>query len=183
MSLWGPGASLYYSGSSDGRILTWDVRRSPQDVLISSRACVGAGIQSGLFSPDGTHLLVGDAIGGVHVLSSAPWAPLADEGDEENDTPCKGAPIEIRRAPDGSGMNAALDDNPGTEGIEAANALIANGEIVIDPQYGPGRGPNYQGPYGICHREPPSNDGQHHGRLKKEVYRAQPFSRKGEIRV
>lgn len=113
MSVWGLGGTLFYTGSSDGMVKAWDVRRYPADVLFRDVAQFDAGVQSGAFSPDGTNLLVGDADGTFHILSSAPCGPRDDryEGIEE--------PINLVRAPDGSGLKLENDDdNLGAEGRE-----------------------------------------------------------------
>lgn len=146
MSVWGLGGSLFYTGSSDGMIKAWDIRRHPQDVLIRNVAQFGAGIQSGAFSPDGTNLLVGDADGGVHVLSSAPCGPRTDLYDRGSN--CREEPITLIRAPDGSGrrINQA-DDNPGAEAREAANELIRSGQLEYHSELGVCKGPNYRGAY------------------------------------
>ena len=145
MSLWNSDGSLFYSGSSDGMIKAWDVRRHPQDVLVRNVAQIGAAVQDGAFSPDFSHLLVGDADGGVHILSAAPTssAALSDgEGAHEAER------ITLIRAPDGSGRRLDTgDDNPGTEGIEIARKLIASSQLDIDPVFGPGKGRYYTGPF------------------------------------
>ena len=180
MSLWGTGSSLFYTGSSDGSIRAWDIRRHPNDVLVHTVAQLDAGIQSGAFSPDGTHLLVGDATGGIHMLSSAPWEPRPSESTWD-DIRTKGTPIDIIRASDGSGKMKVDDDNPGTEGIEAGHNLLLSGQLTLHPSYGPGKGPSYDGPYAMHVRE--EKPGSKVGRLKKEVYKQQPFSREGNIRL
>ncbi len=180
MSLWGLGGTLFYTGSSDGKVKAWDIRRHPQDVLVRNVAQFGAGIQSGAFSPDGTNLLVGDADGGVHILSSAPCGPrtkLYDRGSH-----CKEEPIPLVRAPDGSGRRLNQDnDNPGTEGREAADELIRSGRLEYHPDLGVGKGPNYSGPYAIHHRKEPKALNKR-GPLKPEHDKDQPFSRHGERR-
>lgn len=174
MSLWSPGGSLFYTGSSDGAIKAWDVRRHPNDVLTNNIAQFGAGIQSGAFSPDGINLLVGDADGAVHVLSSAPCGPRFN-------SPATEELIELVKAPDGSGLRLEHDeDNPGTEGTEAANALIASGELEYNAEYGVGKGPNYEGPYAKYARK--ESIEPEIGRLRKKFERVQPFSKHGEKR-
>lgn len=143
MSLWGPGGSLYYTGSSDGMIKAWDTRRHPQDVLVRNVAQFGAGIQSGSFSPDGINLLVGDADGGVHILSSAPCGPQPSHSSSDDVSP--ELPITLVRAPDGSGLAVDVnDENPGLEGTEAAKALITSGQVILDRDMGLTHGSNYQ---------------------------------------
>lgn len=175
MSSWGPGASLYYTGSSDGSVRAWDVRRHPNDVHVHTVAQLDAGIQSGKFSPDGTHLLLGDATGQVHVLSSAPWAPHPSESISD-DVTTKGTPFDVIRAPDGSGNIDTNEDDPGIEGILAAQHLVITEQVAIDPEYGPGKGPNYNGPYAMDVRRKAPNKPDHIGRLDQDVFKKQPFS-------
>lgn len=180
MSLWGHGGTLFYTGSSDGIIKAWDIRRHPQDVLVRNVAQFGAGIQSGAFSPDGTNLLVGDADGGVHILSSAPSGPRIEKYDRGSN--CKEETIRLVRAPDGSGRKLSQDDeNPGTEGREAADELLSSGSLEYFPNVGVGRGPNYHGPYSSYWRKEPAESNKR-GRLKPEIDEKQPFSRYGERR-
>jgi len=151
MSLWGPGGSLFYTGSSDGMIKAWDVRRHPQDVMVRNVAQFGAGIQSGAFSPDGTNLLVGDADGGVHVLSSAPCGPQPVESGYDDVSP--ELPITLIRAPAGSGLALEInDDDPGSEGRDAAKDLTDSGQIIFDSDFGVTQGPSYKTPYAFYAR-------------------------------
>ena len=184
MSLWGPDGSSYYTGSSDGSVFAWDLRRHPADVMVDHIAHVGAGIQSGQFSPDGTHLLIGDAIGGVHVLSSAPWGHRPGDDDDPS---VSGIPMSLIRTSDDSRKQSEPcdeDDNPGTEGIEAAANLLESGQIEIHPLFGAAQGPVYQGPWAKCYREDDPADGPAEGvgRMRREVYQKQAVSRRGRIR-
>ena len=175
MSVWGPGGSLYYTGSSDGVIKAWDVRRHPEDVLVSNVANFGVSIQSGAFSPDGNNLLVGDAEGGIHVLSSAPCGPRSNIKRTD-------AYIELVRASDGSGMGLDQgDDNPGTEGVEAARSLIKSGQLEYHKQLGVGQGLHYRGPYATWARKEPG-EGSSLGRLRKKYEKQQPISKRNEKR-
>ena len=182
MSLWGLGGALYYTGSSDGNVLAWDVRRHPADVLVRQVANVGAGIQSGAFSPDGTHLLVGDSTGSIHLLSSAPWG-MTPEDDEDPNT--RGVPMDLIRTSSETQNPVNLEDDPGTQGILAAQDYLDSGEITIDPDFGAGKGPKYRGPYSKSLRVVKNTSGgpmEGIGRMQKEIYRLQVFSRKGEER-
>lgn len=145
LSLWNSDGSLFYSGSSDGMVKAWDVRRHPQDVLIQNVSHVGAAIQDGAFSPDFAHMLIGDADGGVHILSAAPTSSIASSDNEDNPW---AENIQLVRAFDGSGRRLdSSDDNPGTEGIESAQKLIDSSQLEVHPLFGPGKGRNYSGPY------------------------------------
>ena len=174
MSLWGPGGSLFYTGSSDGMIKAWDVRRHPNDVLVRNVANFDISVQSGAFSPDGHNLLVGDAEGGIHILSSAPCGPRSNVKSTD-------AYIDLVRASDGSGAKLdSSDDNPGTEGIEAAKSLIESGQLEFHKGLGVGQGPSYRGPYATYARKETDESGI--GRLRKKFEKRQPISKRGVIR-
>lgn len=174
LSLWGPGGSLFYTGSSDGMIKAWDIRRHPNDVLVRNVANFDISIQCGAFSPDGNNLLVGDAEGGIHVLSSAPCGPRSNVKSTD-------AYIELVRASDGSGAKLEQgNDNPGTEGIEAARSLVGSGQLEYHKELGVGQGPHYQGPYASYARKEDAESGI--GRLRKRYEKKQPISKRGEKR-
>ena len=176
MSLWGLGGTLFYSGSSDGMVKAWDIRRHPADVLVKNVAQFGAGVQSGALSPDGTNLLVGDADGGFHILSSAPCGPCDPNYDVTEE------PIDLVRAPDGSGLKLESDGGyPGTEGREAGHELIRTGQLDYHPEFGITRGFYYRGPYARESREECSEPNKL-GRLIQEYDKLQAFSSKGEER-
>lgn len=173
MTVWGNEGALLYTGSSDGVVKCWDVMRAPEDAHVRDVGNLGAGVQSGAFSPDFSHLLVGDSDGGVHILSSAPvdtWADVVDEGRTQA--------IEFIKARDATEMARGADE-AGTEGIRAAKELLASGRLVLDRRLGVVQGPGYDGPYAKHARiqaEDPS-------RLLPEFEALQPFSRRGHERT
>ncbi len=174
LSVWGPGGTLFYTGSSDGVIKTWDVRRHPRDALVNNVANLEVEIISGAFSPEGNNLLVGDADGGIHILSSAPSGPRSDVKSMDEY-------IDFARASDGSGVKLDQnDDNPGTEGIEAARSLVESGQLEYHKELGVGQGPNYQGPYAAYARKEATEFTV--GRLSKKFEKKQPISKKGHKR-
>lgn len=170
LSIWAEGGSLFYSGSSDGVIKAWDIRRSPEDVWVKDVAHLPAGVQSGALSPDGMNMLVGDAVGGIHVLSATRFGPEDDEGLEYSPDP-----INFHYADTQGG--AVDGDNPGTEGIEVANHLLKSGMLVLDPLFGVGKGPNYAGPIAECSRW--NNLLTGYKELLPEIDRQQAFSTYG----
>ena len=148
MSLWGLGGALLYTGSSDGLVKAWDIRRHPADVLVRNVAQFEAGVQCGSLSPDGANLLVGDADGGIHILSSAPCG--RPTGDEQDAIDIVEEPLSLIRAPDGSGLRTGKeDDDPGTVGQDASRDLIDSRQLDYDPDFGVTKGPNYRGPFCI----------------------------------
>lgn len=67
---WGETTDRLYTGSSDGVVKSWNVKRAAEDVLVRNVVQLEAGVMSGSFSPDLTQLLIGDAVGGVNLLSA-----------------------------------------------------------------------------------------------------------------
>lgn len=140
LSLWGRGGSRFYTGSSDGVVKAWDINRAPEDVWIKDVAQLPAGVQSGALSQDGVNMIVGDAVGGVHILSAAPCeTSTGSDNDEDGAT----LPIRFIRAEEPK----AFDDNPGTEGIEAAELLLKSGTVCVTQRYGVVEGPYYPSLY------------------------------------
>ena len=175
MTLWGVEGARLYTGSSDGIIKCWDTSRAPEDAFIEDVASLGAGVQSGAFSPDFTHLLIGDAVGAVHVLTSAPVDDLPYFAGLDDEThPIQ--PIKLIKARDPNHQDTA-DDNPGIEGILSATELLESGQLVINRRYGVEQGPNYKGPYAKYARR----DGADPSitRLLPEFDAMQPYSRHG----
>lgn len=78
VAVWGLSTNQFFTGASDGVLKRWDIRRSSDDVLLQNVATFDHGLFSASFSPDKSHLLVGDSGGGFHILSSGPC------GDPEN---------------------------------------------------------------------------------------------------
>jgi hypothetical protein len=75
---WGETSDRFYSGSSDGRVKVWNVRRAGKAALIRDLLEVPAAVSYGIFSPDQSKLVVGDASGRVFLLSM-------DETDKKPD--------------------------------------------------------------------------------------------------
>ncbi|KAI9803938.1 MAG: hypothetical protein M1833_000219 [Piccolia ochrophora] len=76
---WGDGSNRLYTGSSDGVVKAWDIRRAAEDTWVRDVVELDAGIMCGAFSPDFSKLLLGDAAGGVNVLAVG-----LDEEDEDD---------------------------------------------------------------------------------------------------
>ena len=127
VALWGATVEQFYTGGSDGFLKQWDIRRSPEDVLVANTANFQEGITSAAFSEDKTQLLTGLHGGGIRVLSVAPCS------NPENT---------------GFTFHSALEPaSQECSGQEASRVLLSSGEIERHPIYGPGQGRNYKGPY------------------------------------
>jgi WD40 repeat protein len=120
---WGPTSDRLYSGSSDGIIKSWNVKRATEDVLIADVANLRSIVMSGAFSPDYSRLLVGDGKGGIHVLTTG----MDDDDSVER---MKFEPAE-------------KVEEDSFEGCEEASRLVASGEIMICHGR-PYQGPNYR---------------------------------------
>lgn len=73
---WGTTLDRFYTGSSDGVVKVWNIRSSKRQPLVRNLLEVPAPVSCGMFSPDRTKLLIGDASGRVFLLSM-------DEEDED----------------------------------------------------------------------------------------------------
>ncbi|KAE8367437.1 WD40-repeat-containing domain protein [Aspergillus caelatus] len=143
LALWGNSVTQFYTGASDGILKTWNVLRSPDDALVQDVASFGEEIMSGAFSPDRSNLLIGDAAGGLHLLSPNTFA------DET-------LPFKFKRASE----DPFFENDPDSgSGIMAARKAILDGHLSRHPIYGVGQGPRYNGPYAAWAR--PDNTPRH----------------------
>lgn len=131
LALWGNGVDQFYSGASDGVLKRWDILRSQEDAHVCDVTKFQEEIMGGVFSSDKTNLLIGDAAGGIHVLSSSPFHNNED------------LRMTFERA-----NEDVHDGNADTEsGVEAAAELAKHGRLVRHPIFGFGQGPHYDGPF------------------------------------
>lgn len=173
MTLWGAGKHHLYTGATDGAVKCWNIDRAPEDALVRDVAQLQAGISCGSFSPDHISLLVGDSTGGVHILSSNPGGAGPRQDGE------KGALQTMDFFPAaGEKPPSPLEDEL-QPGQAAARELLETDQLTIDPEFGIGQGPAYNGPYAAYAHEdgPPSTT-----RLLLDYEKAQPVSRKGRVR-
>ncbi|KAJ5417727.1 uncharacterized protein N7487_001277 [Penicillium crustosum] len=127
VALWGSSMDQFYTGASDGVLKRWDIRRSPEDVLVEDVAAFDEEIMCAAFTDDHSHLLVGGSGGGVHVLSSGPCS------DPNIKT------FEFEHAPE--------PGKPSDSGIFVGNQLLLSGQLVKHETFGMGQGPRYTGPF------------------------------------
>ena len=166
MTLWSKGKDHLYTGATDGMVKLWDINRAPEDVLIKDVTQLEAAVASASFSPDFAYLMIGDSIGGVHLLTSGPGYHTEDEQ--------KFGKGPIRFVPAPRNDPPAPDNEPG-QGQLAAQELLSSGQLAMHPIFGVGQGPAYAGPYAAYAHEtgPPSMT-----RLLKDIEKQQPVSRK-----
>ncbi|KAI1973228.1 hypothetical protein LOZ51_001300 [Ophidiomyces ophidiicola] len=129
-ALWEKGFE-FYTGATDGVLKRWDVRRGTEDVLQENVASFNQELMCASISPDHANMVLGDAAGGIHVISTAPWGH-----SEENFST-----FELERA------SVIEAEKPADEGRSAAAELLLSGKLTRHPIFGPGKGPNYDGPY------------------------------------
>jgi hypothetical protein len=139
VALWGGTMEQLYTGGSDCYLKQWDIRRSPEDVLVTNTARFENGVVSGALSEDKSQLLIGDYGGGIHVLSSGPCAD-PDVTDFDFDY-----------APEPEPPSNDKD------GITLANELLSSGQLTMHPRYGAVQGPNYTGPFARWARDLPAD--------------------------
>ncbi|PYH41028.1 WD repeat protein, partial [Aspergillus saccharolyticus JOP 1030-1] len=131
-ALWGETVRDFYSGGSDGVLKKWDILRAPEDVLDKDMADLKEEIMSLSFSPDKTNLLVGDAAGGIQILSSAPFS-RTDR-------------VTMDYKPASEPQNAMQTETP-ESGVAIGAELLRSGQLERHPIYGVGKGPYYDGPF------------------------------------
>ena len=161
MAIWGSDSRQLYTGGSDGIVRWWDVRRAPEDVLVKDVLKLDAEIMCGKFSPDQSHLLIGDGRGGIHIMTKA----LDDAGEDEV------SEINFIGADDLSSCN--VDKGSLQTGTQIARHLVATNRIEVHPVYGAGKGPNYQGPWASYARTKKPEDGTWHDTSLHEEYARQ----------
>ncbi|KAK6583649.1 hypothetical protein PZA11_003379 [Diplocarpon coronariae] len=66
---WGQSSDRFYTGGSDGVVKAWDVKAPPGKAFVRDVLSVSGGISAGVFSPDRSKLLIGDASGKIYFLS------------------------------------------------------------------------------------------------------------------
>ncbi|KAI9886054.1 MAG: RNA polymerase III subunit C82 [Watsoniomyces obsoletus] len=66
---WGSSIERFYTGSSDGVVKVWDIRRSPEDVWLRDLITLNSGVMCGAFTEAGDQLLLGDVSGGISLLN------------------------------------------------------------------------------------------------------------------
>lgn len=143
MAVWGRGADQFYTGASDGVLKWWDIFRSPEDVHVQDVRHFDEEIMSGAFSDDKSNLLIGDAAGGVHILSSGPYSRDGDRFD-------------FRPAP----LPADQHELDTDSGVATSRELLLSRELERDPIFGVGKGPRYNGPFAAWAR-PDSTPAEH----------------------
>lgn len=139
LALWGNSVTHFYTGSSDGQLKSWNILAATENANTATVSSLGQGIMSGAFSPDKNNILIGDACGGIHILSNAPWSRA-----EDDDTRM----VFERAETDGDRVQDGVNEGSGGEEEtptiqQEANELFASGQLVLHPEFGAGKGPNY----------------------------------------
>ena len=151
---WDQDGHYLYTGSSDGFIKQWDIRRAPENALVRDVTQLKGGVMCGAFSPDYTNLLVGDDTGAIQILSTAPTGQrryMEEDGYEEGDLIAERIPFIY--APQNQRSTTFLDapeideEDVACYGTMIADDALTTGELSLHPVFGAGKGPNYSGPY------------------------------------
>ena len=126
----GASKSRFYTGSSDGVVLIWDITRPQGEACVGQLADIGAGIRSGSFSADHSRLVVGDLTGSITTFSVLPDPEQIKLGE-----------IRFDRASSELPEEDAVD----TTAADAARENLDSGEIILSNVWGQGavQGPRY----------------------------------------
>ncbi|KAI9787350.1 MAG: hypothetical protein M1816_007636 [Peltula sp. TS41687] len=134
---WGHSPNRFYTGSSDGVVKVWDIKRAPENAHIKDLVQLESGVMSGSFTKDYSRLLLGDAQGHLTILETG-------FDDYEDDDSPQVRNLGFERAPNRD-LQGRVEDP-----FEAARGMLARGEMVYDDSHGLRqvvRGPNYNGPF------------------------------------
>lgn len=145
---WGSSPDRFYTGSSDGVVKVWNVRR--QNPFVRNLLEVKGPVSYGKFSPDKSKLVLGDASGRVYFLST----------HEEDQIPDAVSAVNISRLQHGgvkrpvprliiphSEPEPPIGHRKHQTSQEIAKAYVEKGQLEInadrDPTIGMVQGPNY----------------------------------------
>ncbi|GFG27295.1 rik1-associated factor 1 [Aspergillus udagawae] len=160
MALWGDEINQFYTGASDGIVKQWNILLSQEDALTKDIFGIEEEIMCGAFSNDKSNLLIGDAGGGIHILSTSTSSP--HEGRDPNEDERK---MQFRHAAQPPCDDHASDSE---SGLVAARKLLNSGKLKRHPIFGVGQGPHYDGPFAGWAR-PGNPDQPHLASLKPDV--------------
>ncbi|KAH1403619.1 hypothetical protein KXV95_000990 [Aspergillus fumigatus] len=160
MALWGDEINQFYTGASDGIVKQWNILRAQEDALTKNVFGIEEEIMCGAFSSDKSNLLIGDAGGGIHILSTSNSSP--HEGRDPNEDERK---MQFRHAAQPPCDDHASDSE---SGLVAARKLLNSGKLKRHPVFGVGQGPHYDGPYAGWAR-PGNPDKPHLASLRPDV--------------
>jgi hypothetical protein len=153
---WGRSADRLYTGSSDGKVKAWDIRKPKGHAFVRTVLSVTGGVSAGAFSKDYSKLLIGDATGKVHLLE-------VDDSDpnEESRTKDRLRDKDPQKSHSGSTLptkrpkviipHSQPDPPPGYEpeteltAQEMSSELLQKGQLILhhDPMIGAVQGPRY----------------------------------------
>jgi hypothetical protein len=66
---WGQSSDRFYTGSSDGHVIAWDIKAPAGKSFVRTVLKAAGGIYAGAFSKDFSKLIIGDDTGTVHLLA------------------------------------------------------------------------------------------------------------------
>ena len=143
---WGTTRNRFYTGSSDGVVKVWDIGTLGKP-LVRDLLEVPAPVSFGMFSPDKSKLVIGDASGRVFLLAveepektSAAFVTLPTLG-----TIRRPKPVMPHPEPEPPEFDALGRQIEATSGPARGHAYLERGElrIVSNPTIGAVQGPHY----------------------------------------
>lgn len=139
---WGTTPDRFYTGSSDGFVKVWNVR-SHAKTLVRHLLKAPAAITAGMFSPDRSRLVVGDASGRVWVLS-------LEEDEQMPGPPAPGSKrpprqIKLHPEPEPPSHDAAGRPIESETGVDRGRAYLDRLQLERhpNPTIGAVQGPRY----------------------------------------
>ncbi|KAI4715413.1 WD40 repeat-like protein [Aureobasidium sp. EXF-10727] len=131
---WGTERDRLYTGSSDGVVACWDPYRGDSDKHVRDVVRLNSAVMSGAFSPDFSHLLVGEDAARLNLLSVGHDRAKFDRTTARFSV--EKAPLQDEPAPDVWDCERMLS----TQALETKPAGTMPFRQIV-------QGPNYTGPY------------------------------------
>jgi hypothetical protein len=133
-----------YTGSSDGKVKAWDIRRPKGSAFVRTVLSISGVITAGAFSENYSKLLIGDATGKVHLLG------LDDEDDEDPHDNSENKSIITNRLDHASAVLAKGSQLviPSLESFYPSTVLVKKPKVIIphpEPPPPPGFGIHIEG--------------------------------------
>ncbi|KAI6249168.1 hypothetical protein HI914_02212 [Erysiphe necator] len=98
-SAWGADVSRFYTGATDGKLIAWDIRKSPGNAFVRNVLELSGGISCGAFAKDFQRLLIGDSTGKIHLLGIDDSDISEDERISSNSFKSKNIPQNLGSLP------------------------------------------------------------------------------------
>lgn len=185
--------SRFYTGATDGKLIAWDIRKSPGNAFVRNVLELSGGISCGAFAEDFQKLLIGDSTGKIHLLGIDDSDLSEDERLTSNST--KARKISREPGPLSSSARSPKIVIPHPEPPppkfhstsmmknsceKSCEELLCEGVLKFYPGKGVFQGPKYHSSH--LHRAEAHENGDIQRSLKPEILSTQQFLKEEKIK-